>query len=367
MKIAIIGASTGQLPLCLKAKEMGLTTICFAWETGAVCKEYVDKFYPISIFEKEEILNICIAEEIDGVVSNASEVLMDTVAYISEQMKLDGNKSLVIEQLRNKLYVREATQNINTLKNISVVQYDMKSTTAPFLPCVVKPITGDSKKGVFFINNNNEFDSAIGIVKEFTSNIMIEEYIPGQEYSVETLSFRGEHSVIQITEKESSGAPHFVELSHHQPAPISCKQKKKITDTVKAILSELSFESGAAHIEIKVDQDDNIYLIECNPRGGGDEISNTLVSLSTNFDYLKGMIDVALGIFRPKEVKNISYSGIYFLCEQTKARTEFFKNAVNEPWLVDINVSNYNLSVATGNYDRNGYLIYNSDKKIINS
>ena len=53
MKLAIIGASTGQLPLTLKAKELGHTVISFAWENGAVCKEYVDKFYPISILEKD--------------------------------------------------------------------------------------------------------------------------------------------------------------------------------------------------------------------------------------------------------------------------------------------------------------------------
>ena len=49
-KLAIIGASYLQLPLVKKAKEMGIETHCFAWEEGAVCKEYSDFFYPISIF-----------------------------------------------------------------------------------------------------------------------------------------------------------------------------------------------------------------------------------------------------------------------------------------------------------------------------
>lgn len=58
-KIAIIGASFGQKELCVKAKELGLYTICFAWEKGALCKEFVDKFYPISILEKDRVANIC--------------------------------------------------------------------------------------------------------------------------------------------------------------------------------------------------------------------------------------------------------------------------------------------------------------------
>ena len=55
-KIAIIGASYLQLPLVNKAKSMGIEVHCFAWEEGAVCKEYADYFYPISVTEKEQIL-----------------------------------------------------------------------------------------------------------------------------------------------------------------------------------------------------------------------------------------------------------------------------------------------------------------------
>ena len=72
-KLAIIGASTGQYPLCLKAKELDIETFCFAWEQGAVCKEVVDHFYPISIFEMDRIAEICMINHVDGVISNASD------------------------------------------------------------------------------------------------------------------------------------------------------------------------------------------------------------------------------------------------------------------------------------------------------
>ena len=85
-KIAIIGASTGQLPLCLKAKEMGLETYCFAWPKGAVCKDYADCFVPISIFELDEIVKYCKLYHIDGVVSNASEATALVVSYVAEKL-----------------------------------------------------------------------------------------------------------------------------------------------------------------------------------------------------------------------------------------------------------------------------------------
>ena len=89
--LAIIGASYLQRPLVEKAKAMGLRTICFAWAEGAVCKDIVDVFYPISIVEKEQILAICQQEKIDGICTIASDVAAPTVAYVAEQMGLVGN------------------------------------------------------------------------------------------------------------------------------------------------------------------------------------------------------------------------------------------------------------------------------------
>ena len=64
--LAVIGASYLQRPVVEKAKEMGVRTICFAWAEGAVCADIADVFYPISIVEKEQILEICQKEYIDG-------------------------------------------------------------------------------------------------------------------------------------------------------------------------------------------------------------------------------------------------------------------------------------------------------------
>ena len=77
--LAIIGASYLQEPLVRKAKEMGLRTICFAWADGAVCQDVCDRFYPISIIEKESILEVCRRERIDGITTIATDVAMPTV------------------------------------------------------------------------------------------------------------------------------------------------------------------------------------------------------------------------------------------------------------------------------------------------
>ena len=71
--LAIIGASYLQLPLIEKAKEMGYTTHVFAWKANDVGEEAADKFYPISIIEKEEILEVLIDTE--------KKIVLDYTSY----------------------------------------------------------------------------------------------------------------------------------------------------------------------------------------------------------------------------------------------------------------------------------------------
>lgn len=365
MKIAIIGASTGQLPLCIKAKEMGLETVCFAWEKGAVCRDHVDRFYPISVFEKERIAEICREEGVDGVVSNASDTLVDIVAYVAGQLGLPGNAYDDICRLKEKEYVRTVSATIADLSAVPFCEY-VPQMRMPFDRCIVKPNVGAGKKGVFFVDNEADFRAVTQDPANAGQPILVERYVEGREISVESISCDGIHRVVQLTDKENSGPTHFVELSHHQPAGIDDAVRRKIDRIIPALLDRLRFRNGPSHVELKIDDCGRVYLIEVNPRGGGDEISNTLVRLSSGFDYVRAMIEVALGIFDPSTIvcDPHGFSGIYFLCEQTAERLPFFRQAAKHAWFVREEIASYNLIRSTGNYDRNGYVIYQSDHKI---
>ena len=363
MKLAVIGASIGQMPICLKAKEMGLETHCFAWPDGAICKDVVDFFYPISIIEKDAIVDKCRELGINGVVSNASELTAKVVAYVSEKLGLNGTPYHVLERLHNKLLVRQLSESVQGLSMPVFYQYD--GHDRGIYPCVVKPCEGSSKAGVSFVKNSNDFKDAVRYAQESTKGeIIVEEYIKGKELSVESISYKGLHQVIQITDKDSSEAPHFVELGHHQPALISPEVESKIKTIVPKILTAIDYANGASHVEVKYNGED-IYLIEVNLRGGGDDISNKLVQLSTGIDYLRCMIEVSLDIFKePISISKPSYAGIYYLCKQTEAYLPFFEQARDKEWFVEGEIKNRELKESHSNYERDGYLIYKSNHKI---
>lgn len=364
MKLAIIGASIGQLPICLKAKEMGLEVHCIAWPEGAVCKDVVDYFHPVSIVNKDAVVDLCRELHVNGVVSNASELTAEVVAYVSENLGMNGTPYSILRQLRNKFFVRQISERLEGFSRLKFYKYD--GVDQNIYPCVVKPCGGSSKAGVSFVNTKDEFAQAIQYANNSTDgDIIVEEYIEGKELSIESISFNGEHQVIQITDKDSSHAPHFVELGHHQPADISESLKYKIMDAIPRLLKVIGYTNGASHIEVKYRGDD-IYLIEVNLRGGGDEISNKLVQMSSGIDYLRCIIEVALGTYTsPVQISEPSYAGIYYLCKQTEKYISFFEQARNKEWFIEGGITNRNLKESHSNYERDGYLIYKSDHKII--
>ena len=235
---------------------------------------------------------------------------------------------------------------------------------AHFLPCVIKPKSGGGKTGVSFATDNRSFEEAISYAQSVSDeDILVEEYVEGNEVSVESISYQGKHYVVQVTDKDNSGPPHFVELGHHQPSALSVELRRKISIVVKQILEKIGFMNGASHVELRV-TNNQIYLIEVNPRGGGDHISNKLVSLSTGYDYVKAMIDVALGQFEEPVIVNSAYSGIYFLCKQTEYLLPLFDSCEKKDWIIEKEWDHNELEESKGNSTRNGYLIYRAGNKI---
>ena len=297
-KIAIIGANNFQDQLILKAKEMGLETHVFAWEDGAVGKEHADFFYPISIIEKEQILTKCKEIGIDGICSIASDLAVLTVDYIAEKMNLNANSIECSEIATNKYMMRQAfKKNGDPIpKFIEVCENEDFDISKFSFPLIVKPTDRSGSRGITKVTDVTQLASAIksACSESFEHKSMIEEFVEGKEYSVECISFHGKHTLLTITEKITTGAPHFIETGHNEPAPISSEMTDKIRNIVYHALNSLKIKEGASHSEIKIDDSNNIKIIEIGSRMGGDCIGSDLVRISTGYDFTKMVIDVAL-------------------------------------------------------------------------
>lgn len=362
-KIAIIGAASGQKRLYSKAKELGLHVTGFAWDIGVLTDDLYDEFHEVSVTDTDTITEICKREKVDGVITTASDFLIPFASEVAERLGLNCTPSSVIKKIQDKEYVREVTNDIEGLTTPKfLLNPDLSSVT---FPCVVKPVKGEGKKGVIFCKDKGEFADAMDYASRINDNILVEEYVPGREFSVESLSYHGKHHVVQITDKITSGPPHFVELTHHEPSSIEDADKRLIKSCICKILDKVKFQNGATHIEMKLDEaTGRLYLIEINCRGGGEHICDYLVDLSTDCDYQAEMIDISLDRYQPREYHDRSYSGIYYLTAHTRSILKYFEPPYPE-WMVCLERLNENLTESVSNYDRDGYFIYNYHSPII--
>lgn len=365
-KLAVIGASYLQLPLVRKARELGLYTLCFAWAEGAVCKDEADEFFPISIVEKEQVLEICQQKQINGICTIASDVAAPTVAFVAEQMGLVGNSYEVAVRANNKYLMRNAFRKAGVPCPAYLVVTTSENLNLDFcLPVIVKPTDRSGSLGITKVEKWEDLSPAVdnALNCSFKHEAIVEEYIEGREISVEFISFNGKHYPLQITDKVTTEAPHFVELEHHQPADLSEKQYLEIYDLTSQALDALGVTNGASHSEYKITPDGRIVVMEIGARMGGDFIGSDLVQLSTGYDYLKGVIEVALGTFAEPVFGDRHCSGVYFLCKETDYLLSVIKNSTS-PQIIRAEVTDDELRHVRCSADRSGYVLYQSNKKL---
>ena len=368
-KLAVIGASYLQVPLVKKAVDMGIETHCFAWEEGAVCRDVSNYFYPISIIEKDLILEKCREIGIDGVTTIASDTAIVTVNYVASKLGLISNPDEYSVITTNKYLMRKcfAENDIPSPKFALVDDLDSYNIKGFKFPLIVKPTDRSGSRGVEKVLDPVLLDSAIDRARResFEHKAIIEEFVTGQEISVESISYRGIHYILQITDKVTTGSPYFVELEHHQPSMLTPDIQEKVKDIVIKALTSLHIQCGASHSELKITEDGDIKIIEIGARMGGDFIGSDLVYLSTGYDFLKGVVEVALGTFTEPVMTENHYSGVYFLSKETEQLKEVILNQELYPEIIRAEITNTELKHIECSGDRSGYLIYQSNNKFL--
>ena len=298
-KLAIIGASYLQEPLIEKAKSMGIETHVFAWKADDIGERTADHFYPISIVEKENILKKCKEIGIDGICSISSDLAVVAVNYVAEQMHLSGNPDDTTLRCTNKHDMREAFENNGdpSPKSILVEKAADLDGVELRYPIIVKPIDRSGSRGISKLDNDEHLEEAIQAAKEqgFIKKALVEEYATGQEYSIECVSYNGQHHFLQMTHKYTTGAPRCIETGHLEPAPVDDGTRERVRNVVFHALDSLGIKNSASHSELKIAKDGTIRIIEIGARMGGDFIGSDLVHISTGIDFVRAVIQIALG------------------------------------------------------------------------
>lgn len=370
-RIAIIGGGVMASYFGKACHRLGIESHYFSMLDGKVDDGSVDVFHEINIFEKEKIAEICKNLGVSGVVAT-TELSVAIAAYVAEQLGLLGIPYEVAQAITNKYRNRECIKGLTDLHSPKYVEAtclkDIEESDVPY-PMILKPINLGGKRGITVVRDASElpqaFKYAANSFRKGTSPVIIaEQFLDGGiECSVESVSYKGQHTIIQITKKDSSGAPHCVELGHHQPAPLSKNIWGKVVRGVSSGLTAIGVTNGPCHTEIKVINDE-VCLIEFNARPGGDHIWWPMVELSTGYDIFAGVVKAAMGEFDIEETKSLKhdYAGIYFITKQTDYLKEVFDKCESYPWCwKKYNPTQELIELTQNGEEKNNYFIYHSE------
>ncbi|MEU2158880.1 ATP-grasp domain-containing protein [Streptomyces sp. NPDC019396] len=150
-------------------------------------------------------------------------------------------------------------------------------------PLICKPVRGVASKGVTRIDGPADIERALdwgatGADDLDSPELLVEPFLSGDEYSVESVSEDGAHLVVGVTRKISEH-DHFVEVGHVVPAPLAAADEQRIAATVRDMLSALGVRHGVTHTEVIVSAE-AVHVVETHLRPAGDEIPELWARIS---------------------------------------------------------------------------------------
>lgn len=303
-RLMILGTNEYQNPVIVRAKELGYETHVYGLQRGEIGERTADYFHPVDVcdfdkmWEEVEKLNPC------GIVSICSELVLHTMNYLLRKRGIPCNSEWTEKISTDKYLMRKAMKDGGVDSPNFMLVTDKMSTEEIYAatkefsyPLICKPVDLSSSRGVFKIENKEGLKEALDYALEWSKKkeVILEEFIEGPEYSGESIAYQGQYKLLAITEKQTTGAPHFVETGHRQPARLSDEMRAKVEQTLYKAFASMKIEYGAIHPEFRITPEGKIYFMEIATRMGGDCIGTDLTPLSSGYDFMGMVINICQG------------------------------------------------------------------------
>lgn len=236
-------------------------------------------------------------QKIDNVLCFDDQEQM-RVAILADQLNLPFHKLETIKNIRDKYLMRDILRKTG-LENIQSASINCIQDIHNFIsevgfPIILKPRSGLGSIGIEKINSYEEVESAYrrSITEMGNNSLVAEQFITGQEYSVEIFCEHGEYLILSTTHKFKNPVT-FVEQGHFCPANLTEKENQLVCEIMPKILKALNIENGACHTEFIISHD-GIHIVETHLRVAGDLIPEMVFAV-TGIDEIEYLARQSLG------------------------------------------------------------------------
>ena len=262
--ILILGAGFLQKPAIEAAKKIGFSAVVVDGNESAVCVGLADRFERIDLKDKEGIYEFAKKLQKEGglaAIFTAGTDFSASVSYAGEKLGLSCHSYEAACNASGKVRMRQkfseagvpSPKFFGVTKKESEVDFVKKFVRELGFPCVVKPVDNMGGRGCRMIRNEDEAEEALrtALASSRTENAILEEYMAGDEYSIDALICDGTMTITGFADRHIYFPPYFIETGHTMPAAISETKKNELIAVFALAAKALGLSCGAAKADIK--------------------------------------------------------------------------------------------------------------------
>lgn len=295
--IMVFGGGELQLSLIRTINRMGYISIVIDPDRSAIANGIADFFYRVPRDDFDKTVDIAKKHAVQAIVTAATDNPIPMMARVAKKLNLIFPTLNSVANVLSKSDFKRIMMGNGILcaKGHTFHINEKPAELDLNYPVIVKPNKNSGSRGVIKCVTLEEVLNSLLKITPFCKDgyYLVEEYIEGDEISVEAFVHKGRIHIIQVTDKETGLPPYNVEISHRQPS----KYLERV-DEVSAILQKVVDVTGldncAIHPEMKINSR-GVFIIEIGPRLGGDFITSDLVPLSTGINMEENLIRISTG------------------------------------------------------------------------
>jgi len=327
-RLLILGAGVMQGPAIRLAEKLGLKTIAVDGNPDAACAGLASEFYNIDLKDKESILKLARrlkdeAPPLAGIMTAGTD-FSTSVAFVAQVLGLPGisyetalkasDKEKMRACFRGKPVPSPDYISPDAALCMRLCREDGLTSAGellPFdLPVVVKPVDNMGARGCRLARSPEELALAVreALPCSRSSRIIIEEYIEGEEYSIDSIVRKGKITITGFAIRHIFFPPYFIEMGHTISGNckrIPARKRNEIIRTFKRGVRALGIDNGAAKGDVKFgrilrrgaarEEKPRAYIGEIAARLSGGYMSGWTYPYASGTEVTKAAILLACG------------------------------------------------------------------------
>lgn len=304
--ILILGGGELQIPGLKKAKELGCATYLTDGSETCAAKDFADFFFKVDIYDPKGTAELAKKLKLEGkivAVYTQGHDVAYTVAVAAKEAGLPGIDPQAAMNCKNKILMRQITnaagvENVRFAsgKNLEEIKEAVKKVG---FPCYVKPADSWAGRGITKITKEEEIAKAFEDAFKFcyfTKEVLIEEELIGEEYSVDTVLYQGKLYPAGVSDRAFLPKEKYpVHIGSRTPSLLPEHTQAEMYELMDKAAKALGITDGAFKGDLLVDEHGKARILEVTARTSGGFDSQLRKPFSFGIDLLKATMDIACG------------------------------------------------------------------------